>query len=468
MVLRKRATRTGTLRADMTPPPKRTPSSVLEDIGVQRRSPFGENPEVGARGARTQQRILRAALEVFGRDGYQGCRVERITELAGCSRPSFYQYFSSKEDLFRQLAGEVARELFEGTERMGMVTPDDAGWQALRDWLGAHVDLYQAYWPVFVAFTAAEGSDELVASGAARVGRRHGRMLAAHIDPRAFKGASPEVVTGILLNAVNRANRYRQLLLLHAPGRAPERERLLDSLTEVLHRAMFGKAGGGRVPHRPFRLPTAPAAPVVPGTADATTRRLGPTGRHTRARLVDAGATVFAAKGFHETRIDDIVAAAGTSHGTFYRYFESKDQVFRVVTGRSGRRIFGALATLPDLTAAFGTPTFSRRLRAWLDAYAVTYAEEGPIFRLWVEALAGDPELTDVTVQTMDVIRIALARFLEPRAFGDVEMDGFLLLAILDLTRWDRGAVAPADPASLDAVMAIIRRGFLGMDVRLG
>jgi hypothetical protein len=98
----------------------------------------------------------------------------------------------------------------------------------------------------------------------------------------------------------------------------------------------------------------------------------------------------------------------------------------------------------------------------------VTYAEEGPIFRLWVEALAGDPELTDVTVQTMDVIRIALARFLEPRAFGDVEMDGFLLLAILDLTRWDRGAVAPADPASLDAVMAIIRRGFLGMDVRLG
>jgi AcrR family transcriptional regulator len=403
---------------------------------------------------------------VFGRDGYQGCRVERITELAGCSRPSFYQYFSSKEDLFRQLAGEVARALFDNTERMGMVTPDDAGWQTLRDWLGTHVDLYQAYWPVFATFTAAEGSDELVASGAARVGLRHGRMLADHIDPRAFRAASPEIVTRILLNAVNRANRYRQLLVVHAPERAPERERLLDSLTEVLHRALFGKAGGGRVPHRPFRLARPAGAPVVPGAAGATGRGLGATGRQTRARLLDAGAGVFAAKGYHDTRIDDIVSAAGTSHGTFYRYFENKDQVFRVVTGRSGRRIFGALSTLPDLTAAFGTPVFSRRLRSWLEAYAVTYAEEGPIFRVWIEALAGDPELTKVTVQTIDVIRSALVRFLSPRGFGDVEMDGFLLLAILDLTRWEHRELRAADPTSLDAVMLIIRRGFLGMDVR--
>ena len=44
------------------------------------------------------------------------CGVKRITELSGYSRASFYQYFSSKEDLFHQLTGRVARELSASTE----------------------------------------------------------------------------------------------------------------------------------------------------------------------------------------------------------------------------------------------------------------------------------------------------------------------------------------------------------------
>jgi AcrR family transcriptional regulator len=35
-----------------------------------RRAPFSDNPQVGARGQRTQQRILDAALRVFGEEGY--------------------------------------------------------------------------------------------------------------------------------------------------------------------------------------------------------------------------------------------------------------------------------------------------------------------------------------------------------------------------------------------------------------
>src|SRR5436305_8029886 len=158
------------------PAATRPGSSVIEDIGVQRRAPFGENPAVGARGTRTQQRILHAALQVFAEDGYESCRVERITEQAGCSRPSFYQYFSSKEDLFRQLAGEVARSLFAISEGMGDITPDDAGWDALRAWLADYCDLYERYWPVFVTFLAAEGRDQPVASGAARLAAPHSRL----------------------------------------------------------------------------------------------------------------------------------------------------------------------------------------------------------------------------------------------------------------------------------------------------
>ena len=443
--------------------------SVIEGVSVQRRAPFGENPSVGARGTRTQQRILHAALEVFGEDGYHACRVERITVAAGCSRPSFYQYFSSKEDLFRQLAGEVARSLFTMIENMGEVTPDEDGWQALRKWLGEYLDLYDRYWPVFATFNAARGSDALVASGAARVAARNSKALAGHIDAAAFRTASPQVVTGILVNAVNRANRYRKLLDNIAPERAPDRERLLDSLTELLHRSLFGKRGGGFVDDIPMAPRRARVGRNLRGVVEAPAggQRLGAAGRATRSKLLDAGASVFASKGYHDTRVDDIVEVAGTSHGTFYRYFDNKDQLFRVIAGRSGRRVFSALGTLPELAGEASSPAFTRRLRKWLESYADTYRHEGPIFRVWVEGLAGDSELGAVTVDAMDAIRHSLATFLEPRGFGDIDTDGFLLLAILDLTNYDHTLISPDDPAALDTIMAIIKRGFLGQDARL-
>jgi AcrR family transcriptional regulator len=54
-------------------------------------------------------------------------------------------------------------------------------------------------------------------------------------------------------------------------------------------------------------------------------------GRRTRGLLVAAAAEVFAEKRFLDTSISDIAARAGVAHGTFYRYFDSKEQIFREV-----------------------------------------------------------------------------------------------------------------------------------------
>ncbi|WP_035750700.1 TetR/AcrR family transcriptional regulator [Parafrankia discariae] len=54
-------------------------------------------------------------------------------------------------------------------------------------------------------------------------------------------------------------------------------------------------------------------------------------GAETRARLVDGAQAVFAEKGYHETRVADIAERAGLSHGSFYHYFDSKEQIFREV-----------------------------------------------------------------------------------------------------------------------------------------
>ena len=44
-----------------------------------------------------------------------------------------------------------------------------------------------------------------------------------------------------------------------------------------------------------------------------------------------AASEVFAEKRFLDTNVSDIVHRAGTAHGTFYRYFNSKEEIFREV-----------------------------------------------------------------------------------------------------------------------------------------
>ena len=120
-------------------------------VAVVRRAPFSDNPRVGARGQRTQQRILDAALRAFGDEGYHGCSIDRITKLARCSRVSFYQYFASKEDVFRQLAGQVARQVSASTEALDPLTADVDGWAALRAWVARYAEIHARYEPVFHA-----------------------------------------------------------------------------------------------------------------------------------------------------------------------------------------------------------------------------------------------------------------------------------------------------------------------------
>ena len=60
-------------------------------------------------------------------------------------------------------------------------------------------------------------------------------------------------------------------------------------------------------------------------------RLLTARGRRTRAALVEAAKLVFAETPFADTRIADITARAGVANGTFYTYFDSKEEIFREV-----------------------------------------------------------------------------------------------------------------------------------------
>ena len=71
---------------------------------------------------RTQERkdvrrrtILNAAADVFSTNGYHDATVKEIVERADVSVGTFYFYFKSKEDLFKELYESIAEEFRERT-----------------------------------------------------------------------------------------------------------------------------------------------------------------------------------------------------------------------------------------------------------------------------------------------------------------------------------------------------------------
>lgn len=73
------------------------------------------------------------------------------------------------------------------------------------------------------------------------------------------------------------------------------------------------------------------AAPDGNGSAEGQPVPRSTKGAQTRARLLTAAKTVFEDTGFLDARISDIAEAAGLSHGSFYHYFDSKEQIFREI-----------------------------------------------------------------------------------------------------------------------------------------
>lgn len=50
-----------------------------------------------------------------------------------------------------------------------------------------------------------------------------------------------------------------------------------------------------------------------------------------KEEIIDAALEVFADKGYHAAKIEDIAVMLGIGHGTFYRYFKSKLDIFNHV-----------------------------------------------------------------------------------------------------------------------------------------
>jgi AcrR family transcriptional regulator len=172
--------------------------------------------------------------------------------------------------------------------------------------------------------------------------------------------------------------------------------------------------------------------------------------------LTRAAHDVFVRRGYHNTRIDDLVAAAGVSHGAFYRHFRNKDQLARRLTASAVQAVARAVVDMPDVTE-LDEATGKAVLRRWLRRYHSAHSGEAAMLRVWIDAAHQDPGLRDDSAPLLDWGRRRMSRYLQPREFGDVDTEAVVMVALLGVF-----GARPRSSAEVDAAARIIEQGLLG------
>jgi AcrR family transcriptional regulator len=416
-------------------------------VEIARRRPFGANPTVGERGTETQNKILAAGLEVFADVGFDGARVELITERAGCSRPAFYQYFSSKDDVFWKLAGRLGADMVDLGSRLPKIGADANGVSALEKWIDDFGTLHEGYSAVFASFQAASRDQPATGRSSQSVSERLATALLDAFGVDAAKRENLLLGEGVVAIVV-RCSFYWENMETVA-----SRKSFVRAVALFVHRLLAGPVDGVNVD----RAVRAPKVEVPPAPHVEHIRDVRPRGEKTRRKLLDAGAKVLPSHGYQAARVDDIAEVAGVSHGSFYRYFQNKDDFFRVLAEDASLRMI-------ELLDAFPAEGGRDAMRSWTEDWFTTYESNGGVISVWQEMRAAEPTLAAFSLEVALAVIGRLGRILEARRFGDPSIDALAFLALTERMPYSVFTLRFSErEEAVDTMVTMIRRGCLGL-----
>jgi AcrR family transcriptional regulator len=163
--------------------------------------------ELRAQGRKTMRKLLDAGMVVFERRGYHAARVDDIVKVAKTSHGTFYLYFSNKEDLFRALLADVARELTDLAESLPeKIAPGADGYTALREWIARFIDIYDHYGPVIRAWTEAETEDSDLGRLGNEVTGEFASAIIGRLSKAAVDAAHPQLAAMAAIARIERLN----------------------------------------------------------------------------------------------------------------------------------------------------------------------------------------------------------------------------------------------------------------------
>lgn len=154
-----------------------------------------------------------------------------------------------------------------------------------------------------------------------------------------------------------------------------------------------------------------------------------------RAQILAVATQVFAEKGYHDARIDDIVVRAGIARGTFYLYFSDKRAIFEELINSFLLRLNDAIERIE---LADDAPRHMNELTANLRRVFALFAANPEMARILLSTTVGHDAEFDRRLQGFyDEITALLARALEQGEAaglvrpGDARLRAFCITGIV-------------------------------------
>ena len=94
------------------------------------------------KGAETRLRIIRAAADLFHKQGARSTSPDQVIEASRTGKGQFYHYFKSKEGLVHEVLQTYLEEIKTQTSR---VNYEIHSWKDLEKWFAAQVELQKNY-----------------------------------------------------------------------------------------------------------------------------------------------------------------------------------------------------------------------------------------------------------------------------------------------------------------------------------
>ncbi len=189
-----------------------------------------------------------------------------------------------------------------------------------------------------------------------------------------------------------------------------------------------------------------------------------------RQQILGVARDVFARRGYHAAKVDDIVAAAGVARGTFYLYFQDKRAIFGEIVDRTIARLGIAIVRVDPRDTVRSVAdqireNIRRIVRVLLDDRATTKI-------LLTDALGVDPAFDQKLLSFYDEMSSMLERSLSDGQSlsvvreGDVRLFSWLTMGAIKEVMFQivqRGAAYDED-LLVDGVFTFFRKGFLRID----
>ena len=193
------------------------------------------------RAAGTEAALKQAAREVFAERGYLNTKITDITAAAGRATGSFYNHFASKEELLEALLKDMLLEADEAIVDVDGHDPDFSKISAVRWHVAAFWRFYQQHLPEMIAVKQAAMVDPELGRRLQQIMADDDQHMIEHFSHLPDPPADPLVVISAM-NALMEGFAYTWLVVNPANGRTIPDDEAIDTLTNLLHHGLAGRA----------------------------------------------------------------------------------------------------------------------------------------------------------------------------------------------------------------------------------